>query len=175
MSITYNELKQRWPLFEFEHHIYKEYGEQWTIQFDPNKGANSPRMNIPDTSFDNINHIERIDQDHTNLRLKRELEVKYPNLYFYIGNSNKPEAIWINRNGTGHEAMTTRDFDPDTLANLNELAGQAMQPDWFWCSGCNEPTPKSEYSYFYFAGSYCRKWKEEHPSHFKDAMNENYN
>jgi hypothetical protein len=95
---------------------------------------------------------------------------QYPNLYI----SEDGHAVWVLRDGRDAESMGYEVTKADYSA-LNEEAGKALQEDWFYCSGCHTAKPRSEYSFFHFAGNYCKDCKEANPTRYVRAMSETYN
>jgi hypothetical protein len=100
----------------------------------------------------------------------QNLAEKYPNLYI----SADVRAVWVLRDGRDGEAMGYGTFVTKDLVRLNIEAGKAIQPGWFYCKGCGKAKPKSEYSFFYFAGNYCKDCADADPAAKIRAESESY-
>jgi hypothetical protein len=50
----------------------------------------------------------------------------------------------------------------------------SKQSNYFFCSAHQRAEPLTSYSYFHFAGKYCKEWATAHPDQYKVAINESY-
>jgi len=104
---------------------------------------------------------------------KKEYITKYENLFIQV--IDEHWGVWVKRGGRSGESICYYKPTDAELEVMNAEAGKALQEKWFYCSRCKKAYPRTEYGYFYFAGSYCLKCKEERPDHYKMAMSESYN
>jgi len=104
---------------------------------------------------------------------KKEYITKYENLFIQV--IDEHWGVWVKRGGRSGESICYYKPTDAELEVMNAEAGKALQEKWFYCSRCKKAYPRTEYGYFYFAGSYCLKCKEERPDHYKMAMSERYN
>jgi hypothetical protein len=170
------EIQKRWPLFEISTH-YNEYAKKntFTAVLNPDRGG-THKYHFWELSKKTV---ESLNLEHARLEKRQSLEKKFPNLVIYISQDwlLRPEVLWVKRNGRDAEAMvsSSKGFTDEELAIWSMKATKALEKDYFFCAGHDEFEPRSNYAYYYFAGSYCKRWKEEHPGHYNRAKNENYN
>lgn len=189
MKARADELRVRWPLFGYKDD-YNKLKDVPSVHvfFEPSRGelgSSSTLVWVENDDDLSANTIEWLDRKHEQLKVFLEYMQKYPNLYFAITQTppHVPDAVWVRhtlpdgteRDGTGMLYGKDELRDPIILDHLNYQAGKARQEGYFWCSGCDEVHPQEEYAYFYFAGEYCKKFKEENPDHYRMAKNESYN
>ena len=180
MNANIHELQARWPLFYYEERkAYHSNEIGFTIYLSPRSESDHGNISSYISGVLPQITVEGFDEQHNRLEIRNRLHESYPNLWFFIDIVTlRPVGVWVRRNDRAKEAIG---ISSDELQNssfldiLNEQVGEALQEDWFWCSHCDVPKPKSEYAYFYFAGKYCKKCRSEDPAAYKRALAETYN
>jgi len=167
----FERLKMLYPLFQF-----KKDGEHCVAI-------------LSDTHFQHFtiengrveNDIERsLDHEHMEKSMSQALMKLYPDLYIsvFAGRDGALASVWVKRDGRDAEAVGSVDVISkdlhQTLQRWQEEAGKAKRRGWFFCTGHKRAEPESDYGYFYFAGSYCKQWGNEHPEHRVKAARETY-
>ena len=130
------------------------------------------------TYVDNLDEkmLSRLADAQSVLEIKKFWHDKYPGIYFYVGEKDRePSFTWVCRNGrdaesTGYE---WNELKPK-IEEVNQECLKANQPGWFYCSECRKAYPKSEYGYFYFTDTRCKKCVAENPAWLKRAKAETY-
>lgn len=168
-----SELQRVYPNLIFEEYPYlKDRGVCYFTE------SHTISMSFPYTNITPADHALFRDWNRANF-LKKEWELVYPFLYFSISlETFLPDAIWVRRGKRGVEAITRPTNwwrNGEWLEEINEQAGLAVQEGWFFCTGCNKAYRNSEHGYHHFAGSYCKKCKEDDPQAFRRAQQERYN
>lgn len=160
---TLDELKEKFPLITFSRdreHINAQLSYSSSMWID----------NLTDK---NLEHLET---EYNVLIIQKIWHDKYPGIYFYVQQKAiEPFATWVCRNGRGKEStgLPWGELKP-RIDEINQECLNAIQPGWFYCSNCQKAYPNSEYGYYYFTDTRCKKCVAENPGWLKRAKAETY-
>ena len=144
--------------------------------------SSSNYQSFPLTSGGRLDHqyVRELDHEHMCKSIAKKLMNQHPNLHIAVFPNRRDLncSVWLNRDGRDGEAIggalvSALDFQA-ILYVMDSEAEQALQPNWFFCTGHTRAHPGELYDYFYFAGRYCKDWAEAHPEHKEAALKENY-
>jgi hypothetical protein len=114
--------------------------------------------------------------EHLKMQAQADWMIRYPGLYFSIGDDLNPTSAWVNRNGRDGTSigLTWKELEP-RLNEINQEALKALQPGYFYCTNDHRTHPMSEYGYYWFASTYCKACEEADPAWSRSAHSQSYN
>lgn len=173
-------LRNRFPLFEFDDpYLCERKGAlegQWACRVQLSEHS---RTTI---SLSNRRPGERskIKQRHRLESIRQSLQRLYPNLQIMVTDGDEATNVetWVYGSGTAmnlHRPRLDELGFHDEMARRDKIAAKASQEGNFYCTGCREVHSSDEYSFFHFAGRYCKTYGKENPDHKRRALSETYN
>ena len=185
--LNFRFLKMKYPMIKFV--LHRKYGDVWarydTMQ-SRHKGtasSNSP-VNLYEPDY------ARLDKEVRQYGIYLWLMETYKNLYFFV-RTNQPKdedyiSVWtrryhndLPRDGTStnfsflYPIGSARDWN--MLEELDYQVEKSREDNHFFCTKCHKTYSKDDYGFFYFAGTFCNKCKEENPDLYDRAQKETYN
>ena len=113
--------------------------------------------------------IDLLDDYQIQAVIRKQFTEWYPNLFPFIDGDMRVMKLYVNR--PGHKETVG---PPKDLTKLNEEAGKAMQPGWFFCKFCRRGLPREKFCTSHFATQICTDCAPDHPNFIREAQEENY-
>jgi len=139
-------------------------------------------------TFTEINNVsDELEEQNNRITDENHLMKLWSNLFFGIirGQVFVYVAIWTDGKlgdgtSTGYKFVFEREkaLHEKVIIELNRLnleAQKTLSKKYFFCSGHGKAELKEDFSFFYFAGNYCKEWAEMYPEFKVRADFENYN